>query len=423
MPSRLGRGEGSGPAAVASSLSSPSSSGAVPESLKQAAAALSGDAAADLKPPEGDAGGALVGAFAQAVSAAESGVGDALATGTSDWYVGINNVPVGPVRMSQLHSKAVVGAVGPDSMVWREGFEDWQPLRTFPELLAVVEDAQASASSESLAATIGAGGAPAVGVGQASGDGGVATTVAAGAGAVDDVVAGVPRRASPKAAWLAVAVALVFGLTVGFVMFGGKRTVETVVKYVEVPADGKQGGSKEAPAGDSEHSSETETEGEEKTVAAKGARRATRGGAVAPAAAAEAKEAKASGGGLKGLKALGGVRSGPDAPVGKSEAATSGQPLDSAQVQRTVARYTGSVKRSCWQPALSARDKNAPSTARVSVSIQVAPGGNVRSVSGSGDPRGYRGLASCITSRVRAWRFPASSGETTVNVPFVFAAQ
>ena len=53
----------------------------------------------------------------------------------------------------------------------------------------------------------------------------------------------------------------------------------------------------------------------------------------------------------------------------------------------------------------------------------VGAGGNVQNVSTSGEPRGYRGLASCIASRVRGWTFPASSGTTTVNVPFVFAAQ
>jgi hypothetical protein len=366
-----------------------------------------------------ESGGALVGAFAQAVSPADSGVGDALAASAGDWYVGINNVPVGPIRMSQLHSKASAGAVNPDSMVWREGFEDWQPLRSFPELLAVVEDAQASASSESLAATIGAGGTSAA----ATSDGGLATSVAGGAGAMDDVVAGIPRRGSPKAAWLAVVVALVFGLTVGFVFFGGKRTVETVVKYVEVPTEGKQAAAQKTPSGDSDEGSEAEAESEDEKVASKGGRRVAKGGAAAPAAAAGEKDAKGSGGGLKGLRALGGVRSGPNAPTGKSEAASSGQPLDSARLQRTVARYTGSVKRSCWQPALSARKNDAPLTARVLVSIKVAPAGNVQSASSSGDPRGYPGLARCITSRVRAWRFPASSGQTTVNVPFVFAAQ
>ena len=340
----------------------------------------------------------------------------------SDWYVGINNVPVGPVRMSQLHSKAAVGAVGPDSMVWREGFEDWQPLSTFPELLAVVEDAQASASSESLAATTGVGGASAAAVHAvaATGDGGVAASATGGAAALDESIAGISRRGGPKAAWLAVVVALVFGLTVGFVMFGGKQTAQTVVKYVEVPAEKKQGAVEETQAGASEESTEPGTDETEKQSAVKGTRRVAKGGT---ATAAEAKKEKASGGGLKGLKSLGGVRSGPNAPTGKSEAATGGQPLDSARLQRTVARYTGSVKRSCWQPALSARKKDAPLTARVSVSIKVAPAGNVQSASSSGDPKGYPGLARCITSRVRAWRFPASSGQTTVNVPFVFAAQ
>jgi TonB family protein len=88
-----------------------------------------------------------------------------------------------------------------------------------------------------------------------------------------------------------------------------------------------------------------------------------------------------------------------------------------------VSRYTGSVKRSCWQPALDSRDPNAPTSARVVVTITVAGSGSVQNVSTSGDPRGYPGLANCIAGRVRGWQFPPSSGSTTVNVPFVFAAQ
>jgi hypothetical protein len=81
------------------------------------------------------------------------------------------------------------------------------------------------------------------------------------------------------------------------------------------------------------------------------------------------------------------------------------------------------VKRSCWQPALDTRDKDAPTSARVNVTITVAPSGSVQDVSTSGDPRGYPGLASCIAGRVRGWQFPAASASTTLNVPFVFAAQ
>jgi hypothetical protein len=103
--------------------------------------------------------------------------------------------------------------------------------------------------------------------------------------------------------------------------------------------------------------------------------------------------------------------------------ASGGGQLDAAQTQSTVARYTGSVKRSCWQPALDARDPSAPTSARVMLTITVGASGSVQNVTTSGDPRGYPGLASCIGGRVRAWQFPATGGTTTVNVPFVFAAQ
>ena len=53
----------------------------------------------------------------------------------------------------------------------------------------------------------------------------------------------------------------------------------------------------------------------------------------------------------------------------------------------------------------------------------VGPSGSVQNATTSGEPRGYRGLANCIASRVRGWQFPPSGESTTVNVPFVFAAQ
>ncbi len=68
-------------------------------------------------------------------------------------------------------------------------------------------------------------------------------------------------------------------------------------------------------------------------------------------------------------------------------------------------------------------DPNAPISARVTVTITVGGTGNVTNVTTSGDPRGYPGLANGIGARVHAWQFPATGGTTTVNVPFVFAAQ
>ena len=100
-----------------------------------------------------------------------------------------------------------------------------------------------------------------------------------------------------------------------------------------------------------------------------------------------------------------------------------GSQLDGGQIQSTVARYTGSVKRRCWQPALDARAKDAPMTAKVTVTITVGGTGTVQNATTSGDPRGYSGLANCIASSVRSWQFPASGGTTIANVPFVFAGQ
>jgi hypothetical protein len=129
--------------------------------------------------------------------------------------------------------------------------------------------------------------------------------------------------------------------------------------------------------------------------------------------------------GLKGLNGLSnlGPSGGPAGTGGPSGAVGGGQPLDGGQIQSTVSRYTGSVKRRCWQPALDARAKDAPMTAKVTVTITIGGTGSVQNATTSGDPRGYTGLANCIASSVRSWQFPASGGTTQANVPFVFAGQ
>jgi hypothetical protein len=125
---------------------------------------------------------------------------------------------------------------------------------------------------------------------------------------------------------------------------------------------------------------------------------------------------------LAGLNRLGEPSvAGPSA--GPASRSTGGGGLDSNAIQQTVGRYKPSVQRGCWQPALSTKAPGAPSSARVSVSLTVDSSGRVTAASTGGDPRGYPGLARCIESRVRGWRFPRSSGTTSVAVPFVFAGQ
>ena len=92
--------------------------------------------------------GALAGAFQRAVSEPPQTM--PMPTGgnnpvelsvTDEWYVAINGVPVGPVRITELRRKAASGAVTEDSLCWQEGLEEWRPVRSIPELAALVREA------------------------------------------------------------------------------------------------------------------------------------------------------------------------------------------------------------------------------------------------------------------------------------------
>ena len=382
--------------------------------------------------------GALAGAFSLAVGGPREGDShDSLSMPADEWFVGINGVPVGPIRLSELRSKAASGSVNRESLVWRDGFEDWRPLGTFPELSAIVDESLSSArasltpftpsvatilsplpgTASSLA--VPAASSPEVEAYSGSGNG------VTGAAVVTDeleVAAGVPKRgATSPAAWIAVGIALMFGLTIGFVLFNkGSKTVE-VVKYVDrVVPTGAASGAVAAP-----EASAVVNEGVNSPADAKNPVKRV----AAPTKSAGSPSTEPDkGGGISDLKRLQnpgsqGPGHGPDSSGPSGSVSGSGR-LDSGQIQSTVSRYTGSVKRACWQPALDTRDKDAPTTARVLVEITVQPSGSVSNAAvNAGDPKGYRGLSQCISSRVRGWQFPPSGESTTVNVPFVFAAQ
>lgn len=405
------------------------------------------------------------------------------------WFVGIDGAPTGPLTVQEIRAKAAEGLVHGESLVWREGFEGWLPLRDFPELRAAVEEGTgtsllpgtafvqpdpfaaptpgsapsspkpssptASSPAASAPHTAPSPGAPASETASPS----AASSPSKGAvtGTADDVPAretapsaiaagaappnaaaalrpeaGALGDASPEealfpkrrsgmspAVLFTVVVGIAFGLTLGFVIFGGEKTkVVREVVEVQVPAKEQAPEPVSVPAPPAEEAAAPAEEAaapQSPTSPSK----ASSGQKVASAPASNTPQQ----GGLSGLSGLKGLASGPQAGPSTGSSASSAQPLDSSQIQSTVQRYTPSVRRSCWQPALDARDPNAPTSARVTMSITVGPDGKVRSASADGDPRGYPGLASCITQRVRTWTFPPSNGTTTVQVPFVFAAQ
>jgi predicted Zn finger-like uncharacterized protein len=59
-------------------------------------------------------------------------------TPLDQWHVAINDVPVGPLRREEILRKMATGAVRAESLCWREGLDDWRPLRDIPELAALL---------------------------------------------------------------------------------------------------------------------------------------------------------------------------------------------------------------------------------------------------------------------------------------------
>ncbi len=57
-----------------------------------------------------------------------------------EWHVSINDVPVGPIRLEEMAHKIDAGAVSEYALVWREGFDEWRPLATVPELMALLHE-------------------------------------------------------------------------------------------------------------------------------------------------------------------------------------------------------------------------------------------------------------------------------------------
>lgn len=376
----------------------------------------------------------LAGAFTKAVNSTSSQAQPADHPLAGDeWYVGIGEQPVGPIRLAEIRDRAAKGEVTPECLVWRDGFEDWKPLTAFPELVAVVEEGIASYRSlRPPPPSIGASVADPLQASRPTDQHSAAMvppTSQASSSAFDEdalAAAGIAKPKIPLAAWLAIAMALVLGVTIGLVVMKPDPPKE-VVKYVEVPVSAKPLVGEVPPPAPLDRSGQNaepvngDGAGAADKRSASGTRKPASSGVPESPGAAASNEVSQGLKGLQGLQGLGAPRTGPASEVGA--AAAGRQQLDSATLSRTVSRYTASVKRSCWQPALDTRAPDASTSARISANIVVAPSGKVQSVTVSPDPKGYRGLSTCIQARVRNWEFPPAGGPTEFNVPFVFAAQ
>jgi hypothetical protein len=54
-----------------------------------------------------------------------------------EWYIFLDNSKQGPFNIKELKKNR---RVNPDTLVWKEGFKDWVPIRSIKELREVFED-------------------------------------------------------------------------------------------------------------------------------------------------------------------------------------------------------------------------------------------------------------------------------------------
>ncbi len=71
----------------------------------------------------------------------------ATASSENGWYAGIRDVPVGPLSRKDLAARVAAGDVMPDTLVWREGLDDWRPLQAIAELSDLMRAASSAVGS------------------------------------------------------------------------------------------------------------------------------------------------------------------------------------------------------------------------------------------------------------------------------------
>ena len=335
---------------------------------------------------------------------------------TADWYVAINGVPVGPIRVGDIRRKAAAGTVNEASLAWQEGLEGWRPLRAFPELMEAVRDSIATARTSVL-------GAAADDVTQAdaivappfrprvprqwkaarkaaepsaSHDLSQAVLAQPASESLSRTSIEIPKHPPPWIPIAMVVLAAAFGVTAALVLFFRPSTPQSV--GIQLPP--------QAPAPtDTVASQPVAHERGQETTSASASRPTTTVAITVAATLSAASVARPSSGGGLDLSGLGGSHhtSLPeDEPAGAGGAAAAGRSSESCfsqgQILAVVNQYQTAVKRACWDRAAGSLD-----SVSVQVSLTIGPGGDVQSVAASGEPT----VARCVEASVRTWRFPA----------------
>jgi predicted Zn finger-like uncharacterized protein len=403
--------------------------------------------------------GALAGAFKSSVQREDENSAPfdmSELSPSDDWYVAINGVPVGPIRISEVRRKASLGAVTEDSLVWQEGLDEWRPLRSFPELAVIVRGALAGArvstppppdarssllppsrassrpvpASPPHRATAARGGVLASPPPPRSNVVALTSRLATAerleaplprAAAAADAIAApssaassYPGAVSPAAPsrrpipWIPIAMVVLAGA------FGTTFAIE-IARQRSAPPPAVQA---PAPIVVQVPASPTPSTGAPQQAIEFGAPNPTTPtppGKVAMGSAAKAVPSATSSGRSLDLSGISRNNLLPGEDPGSEGPKTPGQCFSEGQVQQVIGNHQVGVRRACWE-----RNATTKLTVNVAVALTIGPDGSAQSVTTTGDEPS---VAKCIENDVRSWRFPAMGCSQKTGFSFKFVRQ
>ncbi|MFO0658676.1 MAG: GYF domain-containing protein [Polyangiaceae bacterium] len=150
-------GQGAPEAAPVEAPAAPAPAAAAP---RPAAAAPRPGATRPSTAPAAPRPGGLASAFNKAVASPGGPASERPETDPLDeqgWFAGIGGSPIGPMAGADVRAKIASGDLNSETLVWRDGLDEWAAARTFPELAELIRTLKPSSnkSSSSLQAARG----------------------------------------------------------------------------------------------------------------------------------------------------------------------------------------------------------------------------------------------------------------------------
>jgi predicted Zn finger-like uncharacterized protein len=356
------------------------------------------------------------------------------------WHVAINDVPVGPMRREDVARRVASGAVGPESLAWREGLDDWLPMRQIPELAALLGTSMpapapfvpALPAQRADVAPMGgrAGAAPAYSLEDWAPPSSAPESISAlrsapALGEREERERDRDRGGFRMSGGMMFVIACAFAFFMSVLTILGARWLSpaqpvannqppAVTVVNQQPAQAAQPDPEPTEMVIELDDIGLEGDPNRKPTTGKGATTTTttKPKPKGPELTQAERDMIARMGGDPNTATIGGPKTG---GTSRPSSGGSGEGLKGEQLSKVVMAGRKNLQR-CYETAL--RGSGSDETIRLDVELTVSAAGNVTNVK-TGDG-GLPGMKECVQRTVKMWRFPSSGDSTTTKFPLVF---